>query len=192
MRIERADASHGPGLIALFERADCPCYCRYWDFPGDKRDWQNRCANNRETSKAELRTALATGDISGVVALLDEPPGTVIGWSRIAPVAHLGKSYEGQLYRGLPCFSGDRSRVFAMACFLVDPDHRRTGVARALLSHAIEMARAAGATAVEALPCGVEGIPDEQHWLGPPQMYEEAGFQVVHEFRPYPVLRLTL
>ncbi len=190
MDIVRARAEHGEAIAALFERTDCPCYCRYWDFPGDARAWQDRCANDRKRSRAELLTALETeGELLGVVAL---EAGSVVGWLRLASPERLHKQYEGRLYRNLPCFGGDRSRVLAVACFLVDEERRRSGIARALLHEAISLARESGAQQLEAFPRGADDVSDAEHWLGPQRIYQDEGFEVVNDFRPYPVMRLAL
>jgi GNAT superfamily N-acetyltransferase len=190
MQVVRASAEHGEAIALLFERTDCPCYCRYWDFPGDGRAWQDRCANDRNRSRAELLAALESeGELFGVVAL-DE--GKVVGWLRLASPETMRKQYEGRLYRNLPCFGGDRSNVLAVACFLVDEERRRSGVARALLREGIQLARARGAKQLEAFPRGADDVSDAEHWLGPQRIYQDEGFEIVNDFRPYPVMRLAL
>ncbi len=189
MLVTRARAEHAEAVAALFERVDCPCYCRYWDFQGDGRAWQDRCANDRAQSRAELLDALQGDDLFGLVAVEDD---RVVGWMRLATPERMQKQYEGRLYRNLPCFSGDRSGVLAVACFLVDEERRKSGVARALLGRAIELARESGARSLEAFPRGAEDVSDAEHWLGPPRLYAEYGFEVVSDFRPYPVVRLAL
>lgn len=189
MQVVRARAEHGEAIAALFERTDCPCYCRYWDFPGDARAWQDRCANDRKRSRSELLAALETEELLGVVALEADK---VTGWLRLASPERLRKQYEGRLYRNLPCFGGDRVHVLAVACFLVDDQRRRSGLARALLHEGIQQARASGAKQLEAFPRGAEDVSDAEHWLGPQRLYLDEGFEVVNDFRPYPVMRLAL
>lgn len=189
MQIVVARHEHAEAIAALFERTDCPCYCRYWDFPGDARAWQDRCANSRSTSRVELFTALEREALLGLVALDD---GKVVGWLRLAPPDQLKKQYEGRLYKNLPCFSGERDKVLAVACFLVDEERRKAGVARALLREGISLARKRGAKVLEAFPRGADDVSDAEHWLGPQSLYAAEKFEVVHDFRPYPVVRLAL
>lgn len=204
LRVERVDRRHGPALIDLFERCGSPCFCRYWDFSGDKYQWQDRCANDPSTNRRELLVALGedssqagrepsdqAAPLLGVVALASGDD-TCVGWMRLASPARMDKLYEGRLYRGLPCFSGSRQDVLAVACFLVDPDWRRRGVAERLLASGIQVARESGARAVEAFPHRTESAVDEALWLGPFPLYERQGFTVVHDFGPYPVLRREL
>lgn len=195
LRVERVGAEHAEALAALFERVDCPCYCRYWDFPGDARQWQDRCANARGVNRTELLEALATANAAGegligLVALAAD--GSCVGWMRLERPGRMGKLYDGRLYRGLPCLTGERRDVLTVACFLVDEAWRRRGVARRLLQEALEVATAAGARALEAFPRRAEGVSDAEHWMGPPALYEELGFTVLHELGPYPVMRREL
>jgi GNAT superfamily N-acetyltransferase len=45
-----------------------------------------------------------------------------------------------------------------VTCFAIDSGHRRSGVGSALLTSAVEFARAQGATAVEGHPVDVAGL----------------------------------
>ena len=189
MRVERAVGAHAEVINELFERTDCPCHCQYFGFSGDHRQWQMRCANDRATNRLGLAADLQEEKLTALVALNGDQ---AVGWMRIDQPHHLSKTYEGRLYRGLPCFSGDRDSVWSIACFLVDKNFRRRGVAAAMLGAAIEVARSLGATALEGLPRGAHDVSDEEQWTGPQTLYERAGFAVVSHFAPYPVYRLAL
>lgn len=194
-RFTFADAGpeHGPGLEALFEAAGSPCYCRYWHFTGDKNAWLERCYVGTGENRAELAAALATGSdqARGVVALRED--GAVVGWLKAAPAEGMGKVYGQRLYRGLPCFQGDRSGVFTIGCLLVRPDARHQGLARALVAAVVERAPAWGARALEAFPRRPrEAVSDEELWTGPASAFVAAGFVEVNDFAPYPVLRREL
>lgn len=184
---------HGDALARLFEADASPCYCRYWHFEGERNAWLERCAFSPEQNEAEMRQALAAGDPDsrGLVALT--PDGEVVGWMKLTPAGSMRKLYDQRLYRGLPCFEGDRTGVFTIGCFLVHPSFRRQGVARALLAKAIEVAPSWGARVLEAFPRRVpEGAHDGDLMLGPHAIYLESGFRCVHEIGPYPVLRREL
>ena len=79
----------------------------------------------------------------------------------------------------------------SVSCFLVDPGSRRHGIAKKLLQRAIQWARERGASGIEAFPRGAQDVSDEEQWTGPLGLYEGEGFALVHDFPPYPVLRLT-
>jgi GNAT superfamily N-acetyltransferase len=104
----------------------------------------------------------------------------------------VAKIYAQRPYRGLPCLTGDREHTATVGCFLVDPTWRRRGVGRALLGTGIELARAAGAVAIEAFPRRAEGVRDEELWTGPYGLFSEQGFEVVHDLAQYPVVRRML
>lgn len=185
-----AGPEHATSLSLLFDRAGTPCHCRYWHFRGDTNAWLARCALEPGVNASEMTTSLAAGspEMRGVVAV--DPEGRVVGWLKVAPAATLSKLYEQRVYRHLSCFDGPREGVHAVSCLLVDPALRGRGLARSLLRAAIRLARAGGATAIEAFPR--RGIPlrDDELGTGPYSVFAAEGFAIVHDFAPYPVLRL--
>jgi GNAT superfamily N-acetyltransferase len=187
--IAAASGAHAGGLVALFEAAGSPCYCRFWHFTGSNNAWLERCATAPAENRAELLAALAAGsdEARGVVAITGD---RLVGWLKVAPAAVVQKAYDRRLYRGLPCFVGDRAGVFLIGCALVHPEHRRRGVATALVAGAIDLAPGWGARALEALPRRPrEPVSDDELWTGPMGAFERNGFVEVHAFEPYPVLR---
>ncbi|WP_148313880.1 GNAT family N-acetyltransferase [Sorangium cellulosum] len=192
--VAAAGPEHLAGLEALFEAAGTPCYCRYYHFEGTNNEWLARCSDGQGENRREFAAALAarTDEARGVVALAQGAT-DVIGWLKVAPAAAVAKAYERRLYRGLPCFAGDRAGVFLIGCAVVHPRHRRQGVATALVAGAVELAPAWGARALEALPRRPrEPVSDEELWTGPASAFTRNGFVEVHTFEPYPVLRRTL
>jgi GNAT superfamily N-acetyltransferase len=191
LEISPASARHAPGLRQLFESNGYGCYCRLWHFDGTAREWLARCAHRPEENAEECERGLANGspDMTGMVASRGDE---VIGWLKLGPAQVLGKLYGQRLYKDLPCFGGDRAGIYCVGCLLVREDQRHQGVARALLEGAIEQARRSGARAVEALPRSDRDAADVSLMMGPTQLFLDAGFQVVHDFAPYPVLRLEL
>jgi len=191
LRVTPLTPEYAEALAALFERAGHTCYCRYAAFGGDKHAWQDRLANHPERNKAELVEAVRKSDpdLRGVVALHED---RVVGWLKLTPATGLEKLYQQRLYRGLPCFAGDRRGVYTLGCYFVEPEWRRRGLALRLTLAAIELARDVGASAVEALARGAGAHSDAELWLGHPNFLLSAGFRIVHDFAPYPVLRLEL
>jgi len=189
LEVRPARASDEAALGALFLRSDCACYCQYWTFPGDHRDWQLRMATAPQENARGLRQGLESGELRGVLAQRD---GVAVGWSRLSDASELGRLYGGRLYKGLPCFDGDRTAIMTIGCLLVDPAYRRQGVARALITAQLDYARALGARAVEAFPRGSLDVSDGEQWMGPLPIYTELGFGLAHDFPPYPVLRKHL
>jgi len=189
-----AGPEHADGLGALFRAAASPCFCRFWHFSGTNNEWLDRCANAPDENERELRAALAArGDEArGVVAVLRDT-GAIVGWAKVAPVASVRKAYDRRLYRGLPCFEGDRTGVFTIGCLLVHPGQRKRGVSEALVRGAVRIAPSWGARALEAFPRRPkEPVNDDELWTGPLSAFEKNGFVEVHTFEPYPVLRRDL
>lgn len=187
------DPAHVDGLTALFSAADCPCYCRYWHFTGDKNAWQERCFVDVGRNEAELREAArqSNDEASGVVAFAGD---ALIGWCKVTPSASVRKFYEQRYYRGLAVLRGRPTEgVFVIGCMLVHPSHRHQRVAHALALEAVKFARDRGATALEAFPRRTEGaVSDEEQWMGPEKALIAAGFEAVEATPPYPVYRLGL
>jgi GNAT superfamily N-acetyltransferase len=192
LTIEPARAAHARGIDALFKAAGSPCYCRFWHFTETNNAWLARCAGAPFDNQAELEAALdaSSDEARGVVALSGDQ---LIGWLKVAPAAVMQKAYDRRLYRGLPCFAGERAGVFLIGCALVHPEHRHRGVATALVEGAVRIAPSWGARALEALPRRPrESVSDEELWTGPMGAFVKNGFVEVHAFEPYPVLRRGL
>jgi GNAT superfamily N-acetyltransferase len=185
-RFERAEAKHAGALVELFERTETPCHCQYWHFSGDKNAWLERLFHAPERNRQAFVEGLQSPELKGVVALTHD---RAVGWMKLCPAERVQKLYEQRLYKGLPCFGGPREGVLTVGCMLVAEDWRRRGIARSMLQAGIELAKATGARAIEAFPRRHEQAQAPELWLGPLGIFLEAGFQVVNDFAPYPVLR---
>jgi GNAT superfamily N-acetyltransferase len=192
LRVERVRPEHGPRLAALLETSGHGCFCRYWHFGGDHREWLARCFHAPEQNRAELLGALASGsnEASGIVA--EDASGDLVGWLKLAPAQVCAKVYAQRLYKGLPCFQRDPAGVLTIGCLFVRENERRRGVATALLRGAIDAARAAGARALEAFPRSDTDVADAALMMGPLALFLREGFAIVNDFSPYPVVRLQL
>jgi len=184
-------AADAPALLELFRRAGCGCYCRYWHFQGDKNAWLERLRFSPEESGAELTRDLADPALGpqGVIAV---DAGRVTGWMKVCPAARLEKLYTQRPYRGMPGLGAERPGVFAIGCVLVDPAERRRGLTRGLLDAALEVARLAGGSSVEAFPRDAPLLGDEELWMGPHSIFLERGFRIAQGIGQYPVLTLDL
>ena len=192
IRVERAAPRHGAALATLLSTNGFGCYCRYWHFAGNHREWLARCAHTPDDNRAEQVAALDAGSstAAGMVAL--DESSEIVGWLKLAPAADMSKLYEQRLYKGLPCLQRDPAGVWTVGCLFVREDQRRRGVASSLLAAAIASAEVAGARALEAFPRSDVDVADAALMMGPLALFLRAGFEVVHDFTPYPVLRLEL
>ena len=188
LEVAAAQPEHTALLLSLFERTGTPCHCQYWHFSGDKNAWLDRLFHAPEQNRAAFIESLADSpaELRGVVALL---AGKAVGWLKLCPAERVPKLYDQRLYRGLPAFSGSREGVLTVGCMLVDEEFRRRGVARALVAHAIVLAESRGAHCIEAFPRRSDQAGPAELWTGPFAIFEQAGFKIVSDFAPYPVLR---
>jgi ribosomal protein S18 acetylase RimI-like enzyme len=85
----------------------------------------------------------------------------------------------------------DDERVWSIVCFVVPAEHRRQGVAAALLEGALAFAKKRGARLLEAYPVDKQGrSADTAMWFGAKSMYDAAGFEEVARRKPTrPVVR---
>jgi len=191
LEVAAAAPEHTSALLALFERTGTPCHCQYWHFTGDKNAWLDRLFHAPEQNRAAFVESIATaqGELRGVVAMR---AGQAVGWMKLCPAERVQKLYDQRLYRGLPALAGERDGVLTVGCLLVDEEFRRRGVARALVAHAIVLAAASGARCIEAFPRRSDQAGPAELWTGPFSIFEQAGFEIVSDFAPYPVLRYTV
>jgi GNAT superfamily N-acetyltransferase len=186
LTLEAAGPQHTDALLALFERTATPCHCQYWHFSGDKNAWLERLFHAPELNRSAFVDDLARSGMKGVVALRESK---AVGWMKLCLAETIPKLYDQRLYRGLPCFSGPRDGVLSVGCLLVDEELRRTGVARALVRAGVELAERSGARAIEAFPRRTDVAGPAELWTGPARIFIDAGFKIVNDFQPYPVLR---
>ena len=179
-----------PPLSALFERAGSGCYCEWWHFEDDKNAWLARLAQAPEQNRAKLAERAASSQLAGVVALSRE--GDAVGWMKLTWANAVPKLYSQRPYRGLSLLRENREGIATVGCFLVDPAWRKRGISGSMLETGIELARTAGAAAIEAFPRRADGLRDEELWTGPHATFVRLGFESIHEVGQYPVLRRIL
>jgi GNAT superfamily N-acetyltransferase len=191
LELASAQAEHTNALLALFERTSTPCHCQYWHFTGDKNAWLDRLFHAPELNRSAFVESLRAehSELRGVVALHAE---RAVGWLKLCPAERVPKLYEQRLYRGLPVLSGPRDGVLTIGCLLVDEEFRRRGVAAALVEHAVALAEARGARCIEAFPRRSPDAGPAELWTGPFSIFERAGFKIINDFGPYPVLRYSV
>jgi GNAT superfamily N-acetyltransferase len=172
-------------LVAVLGRdGDRGCWCQYWRLSSS--DYSK--ANHPES----LRRQLDRDNAPGLLAYLD---GEVAGWCSVGP----RQDYE-RLVRSRTIKPVDEVPVWSIVCFTVRVGFRRRGVARALLTGAIDYARNQGAPALEAYPVDAEGgrIDVAFAYVGTTSMFESAGFRRIAETdahsagRPRILMRLDL
>ena len=119
----------------------------------------------------------------------------MVGWVSLGPRADYGRLAHSTILAPV-----DDRPVWSIVCFVVGKRERGQGIARALLTAAIEHARAHGATTLEAYPVdtGDGRLPSASVYKGTVSMFERAGFTVVARRQasaksaPRPIVRLEL
>ncbi len=160
------------------------CYCQFLYVDHAVIDWNRRTADE---NRAAACTGVAAGRMQGFLAYRDE---AVVGWCNAAPRPLLaGLDPDPELIPHIP--GAPAAQVGAITCFVVDPAHRRTGIARALLRAACEGLRARGMTVAEARPVTHARTAAQQH-SGPLDLYLSEGFVEHRRDETTIVVRKTL
>lgn len=182
MRIEPLGAGSARAWAALLDACGCACFCRWWHFGGTKNEWLARLAHAPEANREEA----LRDPPRGLVAMKDD---ACVGWMKLAPRASLPKLRAMGAYRALDLGTDDG--VFSIGCLLVHRDHRRRGVARALVETAPRHVRAWAGRAIEAYPRSAAHDPlhDEEAWMGTARLFASCGFVVIAGEGQYPVMR---
>jgi GNAT superfamily N-acetyltransferase len=146
------------------------CWCQAWRIEKGER-WDDV---KGAVAKERLRRGIESGTTFGVLAFDGETP---IGWCTYGPRDSFPRLNRA---RSLRC--DDSPRVWSVPCFFVLRDHRRQGVAKALLDHALGAMAERGVEIVEGYPAA----PNKDgsyiaafSWTGTIPLFERAGFALV-------------
>ena len=151
-------------LVALFARpgprggTPMPgsCWCMWW----------RARTGDGAANKAAMRQRVTAGPAPGLLGYREAVP---VGWVSVAPQETYGQLQTSRLYRPQEPQDG----TYVIACFYIDPAHRKQDVGVQLLGGAVEHARASGARRVQAYP---NERPD---YMGASGWFAEAGFTPV-------------
>jgi GNAT superfamily N-acetyltransferase len=185
--IVELDASRAAAWTALFDACGSSCFCRYWHFTGDKNTWLARCAHEPSRNRDEQLAVVASGD-DAARGLLAFDGDVCVGWMKLTPRTVLAKLRRLPVYKSLDL--GPDEGAWSIGCMLVRESHRRSGVARALVSAASDFVRRWGGRTVEAYPRHADApLHDEEAWMGPERAFIESGFEAIAGEEPYRVVR---
>ena len=124
-----------------------------------------------DDERPEIMRELTERDIApGLLAYVD---GEVAGWTGFAPREQMGRLARSKTIQWI-----DDVPVWSLVCFVVKPQFRGQGVARELLSSAVDYARSHGAPALEGYPVDPEGgrLSPTNAFVGTTRLFEDAGF----------------
>jgi GNAT superfamily N-acetyltransferase len=162
-----------PVIETLFGRngACGGCWCMWWRVPMGGKAWE--AAKGAPNRKA-FRSLVEAGKASGVIAFIDDEP---VGWCAAGPRGEFPR-----LERSKALSRAWQPTTWSLNCLYVPSRWRGCGVARALIAAAIELARQAGATEIEAYP---QAMAEGQRqagafvWTGVPALFVPFGFRAV-------------
>jgi GNAT superfamily N-acetyltransferase len=163
------------------------CWCRW--FALSSKEWGSTSPDDRREA---LKSAFQRGPAPGVLAFRDGRP---IGWCAVEPRVSYPRLKRSHVLRGAHPDPEDQLSLWAVSCFVVIPQHRRTGVAASLLAAAVDHAFTSGADVIEAYPVDTNlrtKATAAELFHGTLSIFLAAGFQAVSESVPgRPVVRLT-
>lgn len=178
--LRRFDLAHRADFFRLHDDlCSIGCYCTAWWVP----TWEEWGARTPAQNRALREDLLARGQTDGYLLYV---AGAVAGWCQVGPRDRLPKLVRQFDLAPDPA-------VWAITCFLIAPEQRGRGRARALLDGVLDDLRARGGVRrVEAFPRRGAGLDAGELWNGPESMFRAAGFRVVRDDPVRPVLAVDL
>jgi GNAT superfamily N-acetyltransferase len=140
------------------------CFCRFYHTDFDMDTWIARAP---EMNKTDALTAIQAGNMKGYLAFDGDK---CVGWCN----ANTLSAYKRM--RAMWPENEDPDQLGATLCFVIHPDYRGKGLARKMLSTAVEGFKSAGMRGVLAFPVKSETEP-MKNYRGTLNMYLELGYK---------------
>ncbi len=175
-----------PDYLSFFDGpafADNPhwaaCYCFFHHNPAPD-EWETRTAAQNRAAASEF---IQAGAIEGFLAYRAEQP---VAWCKAAPRLTIpALAHDPKLV------VEDAEQVGSFVCFIVASEHRRAGVAVALLQAACEALAAQGLSIAEAYPRNA-AADDASNFRGPLTMYTSFGFKTYRKLDSISIVRKAI
>ena len=156
------------------------CYCHFYHFAGDMEQWGKA---TKEQNKSATKMLIKDGTMNGLLAFIDNEPA---GWCNVN---------SKDVYEKIPINSESEDipdgKIASIVCFLIAPSHRRKGLSRKLLKHAIKTLKEEGFAWIEAYPRKGD-LSDAHSYHGPVSLFDSEGFKVVFEDEDFLLMRKSL
>jgi GNAT superfamily N-acetyltransferase len=151
------------------------CWCMYWRIGNEYRK------RSRDLNKKAFCQLVQNGPPPGLLAFKGD---LAVGWCQLTPrdaVPWLDQTWRLKRVDDLP--------VWSLSCFYIRKGYRRRGITSALIAAALDVAKNAGAPALEAYPLDANLTPSASG-TGYVSTFEQAGFTIVSQRVPVrPVMR---
>lgn len=157
------------------------CFCRFWQFEGDKESWSKATPDeNRAVKEAEIKT----GGARGALFYLDGHP---VGWCQFAH-----RSFFKKMNANPSFVSTAADNIWSIGCMAVIKEVRKKGLSKQMVKEILNLIAKQGGKTVEAYPRREGKLPDEEVWMGPRRLFESLGFAVYFETPRYLIMRKYL
>ena len=176
-------------LEILFRARGCSaargCWCMAYRRTGPRGPFPPGVTRS-EANRVDLKKLVEAGNPPGLIGYRGAVP---VGWISIAPRDEFHKLKRSPVMKPV-----DEKPVWSIVCYMIPSEHRRQGVAHALLQGAVTYARKRGARLIEAYPVDrADRSRDTEMWSGSKSMYDRAGFKEVARRKPgRPIMRLRI
>ena len=161
------------------------CYCHFYHVP-QAIDWPALTASQNRTA---MQARIEVGVMEGFLAF---DGAEVVGWLNAQPRDALPHCFDQMRIQPtpLPC---EAFEAAVIVCFVVAPQRRRQGVARALLAAALASFTARGIKLVDAFPfkSGASELAAD-HYHGSLSLFLAQGFTVLREDETMTAVRKIL
>ena len=156
------------------------CYCHFYHFAGDMEQWRKA---TKEQNRSATKMLIKDGTMNGLLAFIDNEPA---GWCNV----NSKDAYKKNPFDDEPADNLE-GKIASIVCFLIAPAHRKKGIARKLLKHAIKTLKEENFAWIEAYPRKGD-LSDAHSYHGPVSLFDSEGFKVVNEVEHFLLMRKFL
>ncbi len=142
-----------------------------------------------DRNKRDKKSLVNTGGTHGVLVYDGD---NAIGWCAYGQKPEFPRIDNGRNYKRLD-LKNDPEKLWRIACFFVDRDYRKKGVANIALKAVLDAIKTKGGGVVEAYPVTYKAADawskwSNWFWFGTESMYEREKFKVTGALGPHHLL----
>lgn len=131
-----------------------------------------------EERRSALHDEVASGPAPGIIAYVDGVPA---GWVRVGPRPHQRRLEKSRIVKAGSREPFEEAGVWAITCFSIRREYRRTGLTATLIRAAVEYAKNGHAATIEAYPVDNREAKTSSAslFVGPATTFLHEGFSIV-------------